>query len=70
MPIYLTPQEFQRVYTKHIKRISIGTVYRWKDEGNLEFKNDHGGHGVLIIIDEEDLLFPFLVRDPKRVVLK
>lgn len=70
MPLYLTVQQFQKEYSRHIKEIHIKTVYRWIDEGNtnLQVKRDLGGRGWLIIINEDDMLWPFLVRQAKHVM--
>lgn len=72
MPVYLTVQQFQKEYSEHIKEIHIKTVYRWIDEGKPTLKKikDHGGRGWLIVIDEDDFLFPFLVRQPKHITHK
>lgn len=72
MPLYLTVQQFQIEHTRHLKPIHVKTVYRWIDEGNpnLKVRKDFGGRGWLIIIEEDNPLFPFLVKQPAHVVRK
>ena len=72
MPVYLTVQRFKEEYSKHVKEIHIKTVYRWLDEGNpnIKAKKDAGGRDWLIIVDEDNLLFPFLARSGKHTIVK
>ncbi len=60
MPKYLTVQKFHELHCKYFRVIHIKTVYRWVEEEKVAAKKDRGGHNWLVVVREEDPLFPFL----------
>lgn len=72
MPIHLTVKQFQKEYSRHITYISESSVYRWieEDKQGIKSMKNPGGWGIVIIVDEADALFPFLVRNPRYSIRK